>query len=422
MIPHMYLITTCFPPDVGGIEEYCHGLVRELPADSVTVSAPDRPGAAEFDRAQPFRVIRHRTLAPPAWRRRLVPYSRQAVYVPSFLGEPVSDNRGRLDIRPPKAERATTRAGLRSVRRVVDDVRPDVICLSSAFPLGYLAAGLPRDVPCVSFTHGIEASVALSPVERWTIRRVADHVDVLTAVCDWTAERIGRAVGGRAPVELVNLGVDTDLFHPDTDSSTIRARHGLGTAPVCLCVGRLVPRKGQDQLIRAWPRVLRHVPDARLVIVGPGPDEQRLRRLVMRSPCPDRVLVTGGVPRDEVPLYFAAADVFAMPSRTRLAGLDLEGPGTVYLEAAAAGLPVVVGRSGGAPDSVVDGVTGVTVNGRSATDIAAAIAALLGNPERSRAMGKAGRRRVELEYTRAHAARQLVAITQRLGQRQAPID
>jgi len=153
-------------------------------------------------------------------------YARQAVYVSSFLGEPVSDNRERLDIRPPQAERATTRAALRSVRRVVEDVRPDVICLSSAFPLGYLAAGLPRDVPCVSFTHGIEASVALSPVERWTIRQVANHVDVLTAVCDWTAERIGRAVGGRAPVELVNLGVDTDMFHR---RPTVR-RSGRGTA------------------------------------------------------------------------------------------------------------------------------------------------------------------------------------------------
>lgn len=417
MTPHVYLITTCYPPDVGGIEEYCHGLVRELPPDSVTVSAPDRPGAAEFDRAQPYRVIRHRTLAPPRWRRRLVPYARQAVYVPSYLGEPVSDNRGRLDIRPPRTERATTRAALPSVLRVVDDVRPDVVCLSSAFPLGYLAAGLPRDVPCVSFTHGIEASVASSRIERWTLRHVADHVAVLTAVCDWTADRIGRAVEGRAPVEMVNLGVATDSFHPAVDGATIRVRHGLGTAPVCLCVGRLVPRKGQDQLIRAWPRVLRDVPDARLVIVGPGPDERRLRGLAMRSSCADRILITGRVPSDDVPRYFAAADVFAMPSRTRLAGLDLEGPGTVYLEAAAAGLPVVVGRSGGAPDSVVEGITGVTVNGRSVADVAAAVAGLLGNPERCRAMGAAGRRRVASEYTRTHAARQLTAITRRLTER-----
>jgi phosphatidylinositol alpha-1,6-mannosyltransferase len=416
VIPTVYLITTCFPPDVGGIEQYCHGLVRELTPDSVTVSAPDRPGAAEFDRHQPFRIIRHRPLASPAWRRRLVPYSRQAVYVPSYLGEPVSDNRGLLDIRPPKAERATTRAALRSVLRVVDDVRPGVVCLSSAFPLGYLAAGLTaaRDLSCVSFTHGIEASVARLPIDRFTLRHVANNVDVLAAVCQWTGDRIGRAVGGRAPVELIYIGVDTEMFHPATDGSTIRARHGLGNVPVCLCVGRLVPRKGQDQLIRAWPRVLRDVPDAHLVIVGPGPDEQRLRRLVTRSPCADRVLVTGEVPRGDVPLYFAAADVFAMPSRSRLGGLDIEGLGTVYLEAAAAGLPVVVGRSGGAPDSVVDGVTGLTVDGRSTTEIASAIAALLGNPERSRAMGKAGRRRVESEYTSAHSARQLMEIMQRL--------
>lgn len=410
----IYLLTTCYPPDIGGIEQYCEGLFRELPPGSVTVSAPDRPGAAEFDACQPYRVIRHRTLAPPAWRRRLVPYSRQAVYVPSFLGEPTSDNRGLLDIVPPRPERATVRASLRSVRRVVDDVRPDVVCLSSAFPLGYLAAGLKssRDVPVLSFTHGIEASVARLPVDRIALRRVARDVDMLTAICDWTAGHIARAVGGRTPVELLNIGVETDMFQRVTDGSAVRRRHGLADAPVCLCVGRLVPRKGHDQLIRAWPRVLRHVPDARLVIVGPGPDERRLRRMAAR--CADRILVTGGVPHEDIAQYFAVADVFAGPSRSRLGGLDIEGFGTVYLEASAAGLPVIAGRSGGAPESVVEGVTGVTVDGSSTSDIAAAVVALLRDPERSRAMGKAGRQRVESEFTRARAARQLTALTQRL--------
>lgn len=417
MTPRVHLITTCFPPNVGGIEQYCYGLFRELPPESVTVSALDTPGAAAFDREQPFRIIRHAPLVQPGLLSRLVPDSRKAVYLPVFPGEPVSDNRGLLRrTAPPSGRWSTIRAAVRSARQILDLVQPDVVCLSSAFPLAHLAAGLKTShgLPCVSFTHGIEASVASIPPERRVLRRVSTGVDVLVAVCRWTADRIGRVVGNHPPVQVIDIGVDVHAIHPALDGSVMRARHGLGNVPLCACVGRLVPRKGQDRLIAAWPRVVRRVPDARLVIVGPGPLEQRLRRLAARSPCADRIVVTGEVPRGDLPLYLAAANVFAMPSRTRLGGLDIEGPATVYLEAAAAGLPVVVGRSGGAPDTVVDGVTGVTVDGQSPAAVASAVSSLLGDPERARAMGQAGRRRVEREYTPAHSAHRLSRIVERL--------
>jgi phosphatidylinositol alpha-1,6-mannosyltransferase len=222
---------------------------------------------------------------------------------------------------------------------------------------------------------------------------------VLTAVSRWSAARVARAVAGRCPVELLPSGVAVDLYSPAVDGGLVRARHGLGADPVCVCVSRLVPRKGQDRLIQAWPAVVAEVPAARLLLVGGGPYERRLRRLAAASPVAARIHLTGEVAWADLPAHFAAGDVFAMPCRTRWLGLDLEALGAVYLEAAAAGLPVVAGRSGGAPETVVEGVTGVVVDGRRPGPVGRAVAGLLADPARARAMGAAGRRRMEAELS-----------------------
>jgi phosphatidylinositol alpha-1,6-mannosyltransferase len=186
--------------------------------------------------------------------------------------------------------------------------------------------------------------------------------------------------------------VDTDLFRPDPAArAEIRARHHLGTRPTIVCVSRLVARKGQDTLIRALPLIRDQVPGATLLLVGGGQYEPRLRTLAAACGVTDHVIFTGSVPWHELPAHYAAGDVFAMPCRTRGAGLDIEGLGIVYLEAAATGLPVITGDSGGAPETVLDGITGHTVNGRDIPRLAAHLTPLLADPTLAATMGKAAR-------------------------------
>jgi phosphatidylinositol alpha-1,6-mannosyltransferase len=193
-------------------------------------------------------------------------------------------------------------------------------------------------------------------------------------------------------------GVDDETFHPGVDGAPVRAAYGLGDRPVVVCVSRLVERKGQDMLIRSLPAVRNRVPDAALLIVGDGPQRGALERLTDELGLREAVVFTGAKPWAELPPYFAAGDVFAMPTRTRKAGFEVEGLGIVYLEGSATGLPVVAGDSGGAPDAVQDGTTGYVVDGRSADSIAAKVSTLLLDKELAAQMGQAGRRWVEREW------------------------
>jgi phosphatidylinositol alpha-1,6-mannosyltransferase len=356
---NLLLVTNDFPPRSGGIQQYCHNLVSRLPPDQVVVYAPAWTGAGAFDAAQPFRVVRH----------------------PGTTMLPVPDV-------------------LRRTVALAREVRPDVICFGAAFPLGLLAGRITRatGVPCIGFTHGVEVAVGRVPLVSRLMARVAGELRMVTAVSHWSAARVRGAVRGRCPVELLPAGVAADVYHPGVDGREVRERHRLGSDPVCVCISRLVPRKGQDRLIQAWPGVVARVPDARLLIVGGGSYQRRLRRMAQRSPVADRIHLAGEVAWEELPAHYAAGDVFAMPCRTRWLGLDLEALGVVFLEAAATGLPVVAGRSGGAPETVVEGVTGTVVAGRRPGPVGDAVAALLADPAGARAMGAAGRRRVEAEF------------------------
>src|SRR6185503_18645581 len=199
--------------------------------------------------------------------------------------------------------------------------------------------------------------------------------------------------GPHAALEYVPPGVDTDRFAPDPAArSEMRSRYGLGDRPVVVCLSRLVPRKGQDMLIRALSAIRERVDGAVLVIVGAGPYLATLHRLAREAGVTEHVVFTGGVPGAELPAHHAMADVFAMPCRTRGAGLDVEGLGIVFLEASATGVPVVAGRSGGAPEAVRDGETGVVVDGWDVGAIAASVGELLAEPDRAARMGTAGRR------------------------------
>jgi phosphatidyl-myo-inositol dimannoside synthase len=195
-------------------------------------------------------------------------------------------------------------------------------------------------------------------------------------------------------------GVDVQRFRPGCGGAEVRSRLGIpAEAPVLVCVGRMVPRKGQDTLVRAWPRVLQQVPEARLVLVGDGPYRRTVQRLVDSRGVADSVVLTGAVSGEEMPAFIDAGDVFAMPSRSRKRGLEVEALGIVALEAAACGLPVLAGDSGGSPDTVVHGETGYVVRSRSAESVAAYAVALLQDRAKAAAMGKAARERVSTEWT-----------------------
>jgi phosphatidylinositol alpha-1,6-mannosyltransferase len=361
------LVTNDFPPRPGGIQSYLHELAVRLPAGALTVLASSWPDArdtdgrcARFDAAQPFAVHRLPTtmmLPGPAATRRAVELAR--------------------------AEGCGT------------------VWFGAAAPLGLLADGLRRRTGitrAVGITHGHEIGWAALPGARGLLRRIARGNDVLTYLSDYQRVRLDRALHGLTDLHRLAPGVDVDAFHPGVDGSAVRARYGLTDRPVIVCVSRLVPRKGQDMLIRALPEVRRRVPGAALLIGSGGPDRSRLEKLARECGVEPDVVFTGSVPWAELPTLFAAGDVYAMPCRTRAAGLDVEGLGIVYLEASATGLPVIGGDSGGAPDAVREGETGYVVDGRDVGTLTERLVDLLSDPAKAKAMGAAGRAWVEREW------------------------
>jgi len=366
------LVTNDFPPRIGGIQSYVYELASRLPADRLVVLASDYPGAAQFDAVQRFPVIRQPT----------------SVLLPTA---------------------AVARAAADLIRRH----SLTAVWYGAAAPLALMtprlrAAGIRRSV---ASTHGHEVGWSMLPGARQMLRRIGSVNDVITFVSLYSRRRISAALGPRAALERLAPGVDTDQFRPDPAAGAeIRARYRLGAAPVVACVSRLVRRKGQDTLIAAWPAVLRADPQARLLIVGGGPDEQRLRQMAAASPAASSITFTGDVRHDELPAHYQAADVFAMPCRTRGGGLDVEGLGIVFLEASATGLPVIAGDSGGAPETVQQERTGLVVDGRDVSAVSGTIARLLADPDLRARWGAAGRRWAQDRWSWQAAADRLAGL------------
>ena len=333
-MPRTLIVTNDFPPRQGGIQSFVHELALRLDPDQLTVYAPKWDGAAAFDAAQPFEVVRHPTSL--------------------MIGGPGVRRRAAGLVRSRKAE---------------------VVIFGASAPLGLITPALRKAgvKKAIAITHGHEAGWAALPVARQLLRRIGDKTDTMTYLGEYFRVRIAGALSPRAAARMTRLhpGVDAGTFHPDPEARrVIRARYGLGGRPVVVCVSRLVARKGQDTLLRAWPEVIRKNPDAALLIVGRGPYAKTLHELAGQTGVSSTVTFTGPVPQAELPAHYAAGDVFAMPCRTRRGGLDVEGLGIVYLEASATGLPVVGGDSGGAPDAIVEGETGYVVG--AATGVAPA--------------------------------------------------
>lgn len=353
------LVTNDFPPKLGGIQSYLYELWRRLPPTETTVLTTPYEGDRVFDAAHSFRVERvsQKLLLPtPALSRRIDALARE--------------------------------------------VRADVIFVDPMLPVGALGPTL-RSAPWMLVAHGAEITVyGRLPVTAAIGRRVLRRSGGVVAAGTYPARMVEHVARRKLRGVIVPPGVDVERFTPatgDDDRAVARASFGLPSdRPLVLGVSRLVPRKGFDVLIDA---VATLDDDVVLALAGAGRDRPRLVRRAARRRVSNRIVFLGRVPDDRLPALYQAADVFAMPCRERWGGLEAEGFGIVFLEAAASGLPVVAGRSGGAHEAVDDSVTGHVVDSRSVSHIAGVLGKLLGDASARHTMGAAGRRRAVEQFS-----------------------
>ena len=366
------LVTNDFPPKLGGIQSYLYELWRRLPPEETTVFATRRAGAAEWDARQQFRVVR----------------ARQKVLLPSA-------------------------ALTRDVDALAREVGADVVFLDPMLPLGLIGPRL-RSAPYVVVAHGAEITVPASiPGLRASSRRILRGAAAVVAAGGYPARRAMRAAGGELRGVLVPPGVDAARFRPldEEERSATRTRLGLDpTRPLVLGLSRLVPRKGFDVVIDA----VAGMAGVQLAIGGSGRDRVRLERRARRRRRAlgnaENVRFLGRVPEADLPSVYGCADVFAMCCRDRWAGLEAEGFGIVFLEAAACAVPAVAGRSGGAHEAVVAGETGYVVEPHDVAAVRSAIGELCDDPQRRSRMGRAARERAVGEYSYDRLAARLLPI------------
>lgn len=362
------LVTNDFPPKVGGIQSYLWELWRRLPADEVGVFTTAWEGAQEWDAVQPFPVVRAREklLLPTASLRR----------------------------------RAREQAAVWGV---------EVVFLDPAVPVGAIGPRLGR--PFVVIVHGAEVTVYRHvPGAGAVMRRVLRRAEGIVAAGTYPAAEAVRAAGRPLAGLVIPPGVDTDRFRPldPAEKAAVRERHGLDPGrPLVLGVSRLVPRKGFDVLIDA---VAGLPADVQLAVAGGGRDRARLEARAQRRGVAARTRFLGRVADEELPGLYGCADVFSMLCRDRWGGLEREGFGIVFLEAAACRVPSVAGRSGGSHEAVVDGETGHVVEPRDVAAVRDRLAELLGDDGRRRAMGEAARRRAEAEFDSDRLAARLAPL------------
>jgi phosphatidylinositol alpha-1,6-mannosyltransferase len=361
--PRTLVVTGHFPPEHGGVQTFTWEFVRRLPADRLVVVAPAWPGAAEFDAGLDFPVVRRHGYA-------------------LFAGLP----------------------------KLVAEHRLTVGWITALAPFGMYApwirrrAGLTR---LVASTHGQEIGWVRALPTRLALRRVSRSLDAVTYLSEATLPELRAGIHSDTPLVQLAGGVQAEQFG-QADGDRIRRRYSLGDGPVLISVSRLVRRKGQDTLLLAWRAVLERFPSAKLLIVGDGPMRRRLAE--QGRAFGDSVVLTGSVPADELAAHYAAADLFVLACRDDRRGLQTEGLGLSTLEAAAAGLPVVVGRSGGSPASLLEERTGLLVDPRDPAALAAAILRVLADPAWGRQLGRAGQRWMRERWGWEEATARLTAV------------
>jgi phosphatidylinositol alpha-1,6-mannosyltransferase len=353
------LVSNDFGPRAGGIETFIIGLLERIPKGEVIVYTSRQIGSESFDKrwldSYGVRVIR----------------DSSKILLPS-----------------PRV--------IREVRKVLKQSKVEKVWFGSAAPLAlsarFLRVGNVRKI--IALSHGHE--LWWSKVFPFTLamKEISKSVDVLTYLGDYTGTVIKKRSKGRAKLIKIAPGIDVNHFKPERDMTKInqvRSELNIGSEPLIISVGRLVHRKGQDKLIEAMPKILAKRGDAKLLLIGQGPRKAKLDSLINKYGIGSSVIFLGSIAYTELPKYLNAADIFVMPSRSRLMGLEVEGLGIVYLEASACALPVIAGSSGGAPDAVIEGRTGYVVDGLDIDQIANRVLSLIDNPKRAEEMGEAGR-------------------------------
>jgi phosphatidylinositol alpha-1,6-mannosyltransferase len=350
------LVTNDFGPRAGGIESFVIGLLERIPVGEVVVYTSFQPDHESYDQK---------------W---------------------LSDYQVRV-IRDKSKVLLPTPRVIRELQALIRQNSITKVWFGAAAPLGVAARWLRKAgaTRIVALTHGHEVWWSKIWPFSWAISEIGKQVDYLTYLGSFTKSALSPHIKDASKLIRVAPGIDTDHFSP-CDSMSLRQRHGLGSRPTIVSVGRLVHRKGQDRLIEALPKVLESIPDAALVLVGEGPHRKHLDGLVNKYDLSGNVFFIGRINFAELPNYIGMGDVFAMPSRSRLFGLEVEGLGIVYLEASSCGLPVIGGSSGGAPDAVLDGETGYVVDGNDLTAISTQIVRLLSDEKLRKEMGERGRK------------------------------
>jgi phosphatidylinositol alpha-1,6-mannosyltransferase len=358
MTGHHLLVTNDFPPKFGGIQSYLWELWRRLPPESTTVLTTPYEGAEAWDADQAYRVER----------------TREPVLLPNPLLA-------------------------RHIDGLAAEVDADLVVLDPALPLGLVGPHLQR--PYGVILHGAEVTIpGRLPGSNLALRRVLRGAETVIAAGGYPAAEGERAAGRALPTTIVPPGVDVERFRPldPGERAATRTRLGLPVdGRLVVSISRLVPRKGMDVLIRSAAQLARGREDLTVAIAGGGRDRARLDRLVEQTGAP--VTMLGRVADDDLPALYGCADVFAMLCRSRWAGLEQEGFGIVFLEAAAAGVPQVAGESGGSAEAVVDGETGLVVGDPGDVDaVTDALGRLLDDPDGCTRMGAAARARAVSEF------------------------
>jgi phosphatidylinositol alpha-1,6-mannosyltransferase len=353
------LVTNDFPPKIGGIQSLLWEWWRRLPAEQFAVLTSPYDGAAEWDAQQPFRVERIRQ--------------------PVLLPHP---------------------AMARQTDELAREIGAGLVVIDPALPLGLIGPSL--ELPYAVVLHGAEVTVpGRLPGSKQLLGHVLRRAEHVIAAGGYPAAEAEHAAGRPLPTTVVPPGVDTERFRPLDDDERREARRRLGLPldrRIVLSLSRMVPRKGFDTAIRAVAELARTMPEVLLAISGSGRDRARLERLAATTGAPVQFL--GRVGNDDLPALYGCADVFAMLCRTRWGGLEQEGFGIVFVEAAATGVPQVAGRSGGAHEAVADGVTGLVVDPPDdVASVADAIRHLLVDEHRRREMGRAARQRAVTEFS-----------------------
>jgi phosphatidylinositol alpha-1,6-mannosyltransferase len=350
-------VTNDFGPRAGGIETFIIGLIERRAFASTIVYTSAQANSQEYDQI---------------WEKK--------------YGVKVIRDSSRILLPTPRVARR--------ISALIKAEGISVAAFGAAAPLGLLAHSMKRSgiVRIVALTHGHEVWWAKVFPFNLLLRRIGTGVDSLTYLGEYTRQMISRPLTQSAKSAMIKIapGIDTDHFSPK-NSANLRQSLQLSQKKVIVCVARLVHRKGQDKLIDAMPSILESISNAHLLIVGQGPYQSKLVKRVKKLGLEESVTFVGRINYEKLPEYICVGDLFAMPSRSRFGGLEVEGLGIAYLEASACGLPVIAGSSGGAPDAVVDGKSGVVVNGTDITAIAKTVIKFLRDPEGSRQMGQFGR-------------------------------